>query len=68
MQEFQCLFALMLGMGCKFVDPFAALKLLRDMFRTAKQPQQDVSEFTHQLLDWLEDAFQFTVNAMNPGD
>lgn len=21
-------------------------------------PQQDVSEFTHKLLDWLEDAFQ----------
>lgn len=24
--------------------------------------QQDVSEFTHKLLDWLEDAFQLTVN------
>lgn len=24
--------------------------------------QQDVSEFTHKLLDWLEDAFQLAVN------
>ncbi|KAG8141642.1 hypothetical protein E2320_007229, partial [Naja naja] len=24
---------------------------------------QDVSEFTHKLLDWLEDAFQLTVEA-----
>uniref|UniRef100_A0A8C2TEM8 Ubiquitin carboxyl-terminal hydrolase n=1 Tax=Coturnix japonica TaxID=93934 RepID=A0A8C2TEM8_COTJA len=28
---------------------------------------QDVSEFTHKLLDWLEDAFQLAVN-VNPGD
>lgn len=24
--------------------------------------QQDVSEFTHKLLDWLEDAFQLAVS------
>uniref|UniRef100_A0A8C3Y6S7 Ubiquitin specific peptidase 28 n=1 Tax=Catharus ustulatus TaxID=91951 RepID=A0A8C3Y6S7_CATUS len=29
---------------------------------------QDVSEFTHKLLDWLEDAFQLTVNVTNSGD
>ncbi|NXB15016.1 UBP28 hydrolase, partial [Rhagologus leucostigma] len=68
MQELQCLFALMLGTWRKFVDPSAALELLRDVFRSAEQPQQDVSEFTHKLLDWLEDAFQLTVNAMSPGD
>ncbi|NWV87445.1 UBP28 hydrolase, partial [Machaerirhynchus nigripectus] len=68
MQELQCLFALMLGTWRKFVDPSAALELLRDVFRSAEQPQQDVSEFTHKLLDWLEDTFQLTVNATSPGD
>ncbi|NWY89540.1 UBP28 hydrolase, partial [Loxia curvirostra] len=68
MQELQCLFALMLGTWRKFVDPSAALELLRDVFRSAEQPQQDVSEFTHKLLDWLEDAFQLTVNVTNLGD
>uniref|UniRef100_A0A8C3END8 ubiquitinyl hydrolase 1 n=1 Tax=Corvus moneduloides TaxID=1196302 RepID=A0A8C3END8_CORMO len=68
MQELQCLFALMLGTWRKFVDPSAALELLRDVFRSTEQPQQDVSEFTHKLLDWLEDAFQLTVNATSPGD
>ncbi|NWV13873.1 UBP28 hydrolase, partial [Ptilonorhynchus violaceus] len=68
MQELQCLFALMLGTWRKFVDPSAALELLRDVFRSTEEPQQDVSEFTHKLLDWLEDAFQLTVNVMSPGD
>ncbi|KAI1230686.1 hypothetical protein IHE44_0008561 [Lamprotornis superbus] len=68
MQELQCLFALMLGTWRKFVDPSAALELLRDVFRSAEQPQQDVSEFTHKLLDWLEDAFQLTVNVASSGD
>ncbi|NXG20015.1 UBP28 hydrolase, partial [Grallaria varia] len=68
MQELQCLFALMLGTWRKFVDPSAALELLRDVFRSAEEPQQDVSEFTHKLLDWLEDAFQLTVNATSRGD
>ncbi|XP_062450709.1 ubiquitin carboxyl-terminal hydrolase 28 isoform X4 [Rhea pennata] len=68
MQELQCLFALMLGTRRKFVDPSAALELLRDAFRSAEEQQQDVSEFTHKLLDWLEDAFQLTVNVNNPGD
>uniref|UniRef100_A0A8C5TNZ0 ubiquitinyl hydrolase 1 n=1 Tax=Malurus cyaneus samueli TaxID=2593467 RepID=A0A8C5TNZ0_9PASS len=68
MQELQCLFALMLGTWRKFVDPSAALELLRDVFRSAEQPQQDVSEFTHKLLDWLEDAFQLTVNVTSPGN
>ncbi|NXV51093.1 UBP28 hydrolase, partial [Uria aalge] len=68
MQELQCLFALMLGTRRKFVDPSAALELLRDAFRSAEEQQQDVSEFTHKLLDWLEDAFQLAVNVKNPGD
>uniref|UniRef100_A0A667Z5U4 Ubiquitin carboxyl-terminal hydrolase n=1 Tax=Myripristis murdjan TaxID=586833 RepID=A0A667Z5U4_9TELE len=56
MQELRCLFALMVGSTRKFVDPSAAVELLRDAFRT-NEAQQDVSEFTHKLLDWLEDAF-----------
>ncbi|NXY49363.1 UBP28 hydrolase, partial [Ceuthmochares aereus] len=68
MQELQCLFALMLGTRRKFVDPSAALELLRDAFRSTEEQQQDVSEVTHKLLDWLEDAFQLAVNVKSPGD
>ncbi|XP_010017473.1 PREDICTED: ubiquitin carboxyl-terminal hydrolase 28 [Nestor notabilis] len=68
MQELQCLFALMLGTRRKFVDPSAALELLKGAFRTTEEQQQDVSEFTHKLLDWLEDAFQLTVNVKSPED
>uniref|UniRef100_A0A8C9YRR9 Ubiquitin carboxyl-terminal hydrolase n=1 Tax=Sander lucioperca TaxID=283035 RepID=A0A8C9YRR9_SANLU len=57
MQELRCLFALMVGSTRRFVDPSAAVELLRDAFRTS-EAQQDVSEFSHKLLDWLEDAFQ----------
>nr|XP_020649050.1 ubiquitin carboxyl-terminal hydrolase 28 isoform X5 [Pogona vitticeps] len=63
MQELQYLFALMLGTSRKFVDPTTALEMLRGAFRSPEEQQQDVSEFTHKLLDWLEDAFQLTVNA-----
>ncbi|XP_060106495.1 ubiquitin carboxyl-terminal hydrolase 28 [Heteronotia binoei] len=65
MQELQCLFTLMLGTIRKFVDPSAALELLRGAFRSPDEQQQDVSEFTHKLLDWLEDAFQSAVNVSN---
>ncbi|XP_038565380.1 ubiquitin carboxyl-terminal hydrolase 28 isoform X2 [Micropterus salmoides] len=57
MQELRCLFSLMVGSTRRFVDPSAAVELLRDAFRT-NEAQQDVSEFSHKLLDWLEDAFQ----------
>ncbi|XP_057605087.1 ubiquitin carboxyl-terminal hydrolase 28 isoform X7 [Hippopotamus amphibius kiboko] len=66
MQELQYLFALMMGSNRKFVDPSAALDLLKGAFRSPEEQQQDVSEFTHKLLDWLEDAFQLAVNADNP--
>ncbi|XP_028930780.1 ubiquitin carboxyl-terminal hydrolase 28 isoform X7 [Ornithorhynchus anatinus] len=62
MQELQYLFALMMGSNRKFVDPSAALELLKGTFRSAEEQQQDVSEFTHKLLDRLEDAFQLAVN------
>uniref|UniRef100_A0A667ZEI1 Ubiquitin carboxyl-terminal hydrolase n=1 Tax=Myripristis murdjan TaxID=586833 RepID=A0A667ZEI1_9TELE len=67
MQELRCLFALMVGSTRKFVDPSAAVELLRDAFRT-NEAQQDVSEFTHKLLDWLEDAFQLAANGNNAED
>ncbi|KAM5294005.1 ubiquitin carboxyl-terminal hydrolase 28-like [Glossophaga mutica] len=64
MEELQRLFALMIGSNRKFVDPSPALNLLRGTFQSAdEEQQQDVSEFTHKLLDWLEDAFQLLVNA-----
>ncbi|KAI2651355.1 Ubiquitin carboxyl-terminal hydrolase 25 [Labeo rohita] len=66
-QELRCLFALMVGSNRRFVDPSAAVELLRDAFRTS-EAQQDVSEFTHKLLDWLEDAFQLAANGNNPED
>uniref|UniRef100_A0AAR2LQX8 USP domain-containing protein n=1 Tax=Pygocentrus nattereri TaxID=42514 RepID=A0AAR2LQX8_PYGNA len=65
MQELRCLFALMVGSNRRFVDPSAAVELLRDAFRTS-EAQQDVSEFTHKLLDWLEDAFQLADKQDNP--
>ncbi|XP_066564541.1 ubiquitin carboxyl-terminal hydrolase 28 isoform X2 [Amia ocellicauda] len=67
MQELRCLFALMVGSSRRFVDPSAAVELLKDAFRTS-EAQQDVSEFTHKLLDWLEDAFQLAANGSSPED
>uniref|UniRef100_A0A8C7ITQ9 ubiquitinyl hydrolase 1 n=1 Tax=Oncorhynchus kisutch TaxID=8019 RepID=A0A8C7ITQ9_ONCKI len=67
MQELRCLFALMVGSTRRFVDPSAAVELLRDAFRSS-EAQQDVSEFTHKLLDWLEDAFQLAANGNSPED
>ncbi|XP_078283102.1 ubiquitin carboxyl-terminal hydrolase 28 isoform X2 [Rhinoraja longicauda] len=64
MQELRCLFALMVASKRKYVDPSSAVELLKDAFRSS-EAQQDVSEFTHKLLDWLEDAFQLTVSPTN---
>uniref|UniRef100_A0A8C7T3D3 ubiquitinyl hydrolase 1 n=1 Tax=Oncorhynchus mykiss TaxID=8022 RepID=A0A8C7T3D3_ONCMY len=61
LQELRCLFALMVGSTRRFVDPSAAVELLREAFRSS-EAQQDVSECTHKLLDWLEDAFQLAAN------
>ncbi|XP_062309508.1 ubiquitin carboxyl-terminal hydrolase 28 isoform X2 [Osmerus eperlanus] len=67
MQELRCLFSLLLGSSRRFIDPSAAVDLLREAFRSS-EAQQDVSEFTHKLLDWLEDAFQLAANGKNPED
>lgn len=45
MQELRCLFALMVGSTRRFVDPSAAVELLRDAFRTSEAQQvQSLSE------------------------
>ncbi|XP_062894381.1 ubiquitin carboxyl-terminal hydrolase 28 isoform X4 [Mobula hypostoma] len=65
MQELRCLFALMVASKRKYVDPSNAVDLLKDAFRSAEAQQQDVSEFTHKLLDWLEDSFQLAASTKN---
>ncbi|XP_067910164.1 ubiquitin carboxyl-terminal hydrolase 28 isoform X1 [Heterodontus francisci] len=64
MQELRYLFALMVASKRKYVDPSNAVELLKDAFRSS-EAQQDVSEFTHKLLDWLEDAFQMAASITN---
>ncbi|XP_069750938.1 ubiquitin carboxyl-terminal hydrolase 28 isoform X7 [Narcine bancroftii] len=64
MQELRCLFALMVASERKYVDPSRAVELLKAAFRSS-EAQQDVSEFTHKLLDWLEDAFQLAASTKN---
>lgn len=39
MQELRCLFALMVGSTRRFVDPSAAVELLREAFRTNEAQQ-----------------------------
>ncbi|KAG9333344.1 hypothetical protein JZ751_012753 [Albula glossodonta] len=58
MAELRRLFALMLGSNRKYVDPSRALEILNDAFKSSDAQQQDVSEFTHKLLERLEDAFK----------
>lgn len=52
------LFALLVGTKRKYVDPSRAVEILKDAFKSNDSQQEDVSEFTHKFLDWLEDAFQ----------
>ncbi|XP_053450606.1 ubiquitin carboxyl-terminal hydrolase 28 isoform X6 [Nycticebus coucang] len=40
--------------------------LPQNVLENCQSHTQDVSEFTHKLLDWLEDAFQLAVNVNNP--
>ncbi|XP_071806291.1 ubiquitin carboxyl-terminal hydrolase 25-like isoform X1 [Asterias amurensis] len=60
MSELRALFALMLGTKRKYVDPSKAVEILKGAFINSGgvNSQQDVSEFTHKLLEWLEDAFK----------
>lgn len=59
MAELRALFALMLGTKRKYVDPTKPVEILKAAFSNGSvDDQQDVSEFTHKLLEWLEDAFK----------
>jgi len=64
MLELRRLFALLVGSQRKYVDPSHAVGILRGTLggdaqvQTYCNNQQDVSEFTHKLLDWLEEAFK----------
>ncbi|XP_048772789.2 ubiquitin carboxyl-terminal hydrolase 25-like isoform X2 [Ostrea edulis] len=63
MQELRYLFALMVGSQKKYVDPSKAVEILKEAFSSSASTgvgdsQQDVSEFQHKLLEWLEDAFK----------
>ncbi|PVD27319.1 hypothetical protein C0Q70_12475 [Pomacea canaliculata] len=61
MQELRLLFGLMIGSTRKYVDPSKAVDILKEAFSSPSgvtDSQQDVSEFQHKLLEWLEDAFK----------
>ena len=63
MLELRKLFALMLASQRKYVDPTAAVNILRGNIGNSSATvginnQQDVSEFTLIVLDWLEQAFK----------
>ncbi|KFP28495.1 Ubiquitin carboxyl-terminal hydrolase 25, partial [Colius striatus] len=65
MRELRYLFALLVGSKRKYVDP---VEILKDAFKSNDSQQQDVSEFTHKLLDWLEDAFQIKAEEERDGE
>uniref|UniRef100_A0A8C3G285 Ubiquitin carboxyl-terminal hydrolase n=1 Tax=Cyclopterus lumpus TaxID=8103 RepID=A0A8C3G285_CYCLU len=67
MRELRNLFSLMVGSKRKYVDPSRAVEILKDAFKSSES-QQDVSEFTHKLLDWLEDAFQMKAEEDREGE
>ena len=52
------LFVLLLSSQRKYVDPSRAVGILRGSLGVGRgtSNQQDMSEFTHKLLDWLEEA------------
>ena len=69
MLELRQLFALMTASTRKYLDPTRAVELLKGnignnkgstggITTNADNVQQDVSEFTHIFLDWLEEAFK----------
>ncbi|XP_071959327.1 ubiquitin carboxyl-terminal hydrolase 25-like isoform X2 [Antedon mediterranea] len=58
MAELRALFALMIGTNRKYVDPTKSVQILKAAFNNDGDSQQDVSEFTHKLLEWLEETFK----------
>ena len=71
MIELRKLFSLLLGSQRKYVDPSTAVGILRGYLGGESNfcnNQQDVSEFTHKLLDWLEEAFKISDKYANAAD
>lgn len=73
MQELRHLFALMIGSKRKYVDPSKSVDILKEAFASSpvssagvSDSQQDVSEFQHKLLEWLEDAFKSCSRPSSP--
>jgi len=69
MLELRKLFSLLLGSQRKYVDPSTAVGILRGYLGGENaycNNQQDVSEFTHKLLDWLEEAFKIRDKYSHP--
>lgn len=63
MTELRKLFSLMLASERKYVDPTNAVDILRGFIGSssnvsAENQQEDVSEFTHVLFAWMEEAFK----------
>ncbi|XP_065840224.1 ubiquitin carboxyl-terminal hydrolase 25-like isoform X4 [Oscarella lobularis] len=68
-KELRDLFALLLGSRRKYVDPTKAVQKLKSTFASSASNtayQQDVSEFNHLLMEWLEEAFKTDSPALNP--
>lgn len=62
MQELQYLFALMMGSNRKFVDPSAALDLLKGAFRSPEEQQVLVLEPAVMPCDYCCDAALFQLH------
>jgi len=66
MVELRKLFSLLVGSQRSYVDPSRAVGILRAGAMGGEgqfsNSQQDVSEFTHSLLDWLEEAFNINTD------
>jgi ubiquitin carboxyl-terminal hydrolase 25/28 len=60
MLELRRLFALMICSRRKYVDPSRAVEILKGSMNAAAgdNNQQDVSEFTHIVFEWMEEAFK----------
>ncbi|EDV26154.1 uncharacterized protein TRIADDRAFT_55977 [Trichoplax adhaerens] len=63
--QLQPLFALLAGSERKYIEPHEYFKQVSETFRSETSGnsggQQDVNEFTHKLLEWLEDAFEICI-------
>ncbi|GAB6019919.1 Centromere/kinetochore protein zw10 [Chamberlinius hualienensis] len=69
MEELRNLFALMVGTQRKYVDPSRAVEIFKEAFQSGNSDsQQDVSEFTHKLLEWLEDAFKSSSQSLSEAE